>query len=54
MITFGDPGKPIAAIGQTHTKALRIVMGHLSRSGKFHRWLPDVFWIVDGRRVGGD
>jgi hypothetical protein len=54
MITFGDSGKPIAAIGQKHTKALRITMGRLSRKGRFHRWQPCVFWIVDGRVVGHD
>jgi len=54
MVTFGDPGKPIAAIGQEHTRALRITMGRLSRRGTFHRWQPCVFWIVDGRRVGGE
>jgi hypothetical protein len=52
MLTFGDPGKPIAALGQQHTKALRITMGRLSRRGRWHGWQPCVFWIVDGKRVG--
>lgn len=43
-ITFGDPVK----------RALRITKGRLSRAGRWHPWQPCVFWIVNGRRVGGD
>lgn len=42
MLTIGNPER----------RALRITRGNLDRHGRWHPWRPDVFWIVDGRRVG--
>jgi hypothetical protein len=41
MLTFGDEDRI----------ALRMTMGNLSRRGRYHKWVPDVFVIRGGRRA---
>ena len=41
----------LLTIGDDERNALRFCLGKLSRSGRFHRWWPDVFLIRNGRRV---
>jgi hypothetical protein len=42
LLTVGSPVRGLC---------LRITLGRLARSGRFHDWQPDVFLIWQGKRV---
>lgn len=47
----GDDAHLLTVGSPTRGLAFRMVMGRLSRRGRWHGWQPDVFFIWRGKRV---